>query len=292
MSTSCKISVFTPTYNRAHLLPRLYDSLKKQDFSGFEWLIVDDGSTDQTEQTVQAFTKEQTAFPIRYIKQPNGGKHRAINRGVHQAAGELFFIVDSDDWLPEDSLATIWRYYLPIKGTPGFCGVAGCKYDSLGNMSGTSFSGEYVDATSLERGALNIRGEKSEVFVTEILKQYPFPEYPGETFVSEAMVWNRIAADGYKLRWINRNTYIYEYQENGLTNRLSSLYKKNPIGYLTYVRQEMDVHHIGFLRRMVWSGRCIATVDVKDVGKQRIKQILRLSELTWVLARLVHVIKK
>ena len=292
MSVAYHITVFTPTYNRARLLSRLFDSLKKQNFTGFEWLIVDDGSTDETEQTVQNFLNEQTDFPIRYIKQPNGGKHRAINRGVHLAQGELFFIVDSDDWLPEDSLATIWQYYLPIRGNHAFCGVAGCRHLPNGDMMGTTFQGDILDATALERGKYAIKGEKSEVFLTEVLKNYPFPEFEGENFLSEAIVWNRIAADGYKMRWFNRNTYFCEYQPDGLTNTLGARYAKNPIGYLTYVRQEMDLHHIGFLRRMVWSGRCVATVDIHTVGKKRIKSILRLNELTWILARFAHMIKK
>ena len=108
------ITVFTPTYNRAHLLQMLYDSLCKQTFNDFEWLIVDDGSKDDTESVVNTFIAEDR-LDIRYIKQSNGGKHRAINRGVAEANGDLFFIVDSDDYLSNNGLELIEYYYEQIK---------------------------------------------------------------------------------------------------------------------------------------------------------------------------------
>jgi glycosyltransferase involved in cell wall biosynthesis len=118
------ITVFTPTYNRAKLLKRLYDSLCVQTFTDIEWLIIDDGSVDNTEKIVNGFIAENK-IGIRYIKQRNGGKHRAINHGVREAKGELFFIVDSDDWLPEDSLETINKYYQGIKDDKSFAGISG-----------------------------------------------------------------------------------------------------------------------------------------------------------------------
>ncbi|MBQ7403876.1 MAG: glycosyltransferase family 2 protein [Lentisphaeria bacterium] len=99
-----KFTIFTPSYNRAHTLPRLFDSLKKQTFQDFEWLIVDDGSTDETQKIIEEIQRSEKTFPIIYLKTENGGKHRAINLGLKHAKGTLFFIVDSDDYLPENSL--------------------------------------------------------------------------------------------------------------------------------------------------------------------------------------------
>ena len=96
------ITIFTPTFNRGNRLPALYNSLQNQSNKDFEWLIVDDGSTDNTEELVRKWLSEPL-FPVRYIKQKNGGKHRAVNRGVQEAQGELFFIVESDDVLPEQT---------------------------------------------------------------------------------------------------------------------------------------------------------------------------------------------
>lgn len=108
------ITVFTPSYNRAYCLPRLYISLKTQTYIDFEWLIIDDGSFDDTEQLVREWLQTPMSF-IRYYKQENGGKHRAINRAVALAKGDLFFIVDSDDYLPSDSLKQLSYYYEQIK---------------------------------------------------------------------------------------------------------------------------------------------------------------------------------
>ena len=108
------ITVFTPTYNRARLLSRLYESLKAQTYQSFEWIIVDDGSTDNTEAVIDSLLERPSeyGFSLRYFKQQNGGKHRAINRGVQEARGELFFIADSDDYLPDDSFVKVAKKYL------------------------------------------------------------------------------------------------------------------------------------------------------------------------------------
>ena len=109
------VTVFTPTYNRAALLPKLYDSLKRQTSLDFEWVIVDDGSQDETKSVVEGFVKESSFFSVRYYRQENHGKHVAINYGVQLAHGDKFFIVDSDDWLPENSIEKIHSLFEEIK---------------------------------------------------------------------------------------------------------------------------------------------------------------------------------
>ena len=116
------VTVFTPTYNRAYILPKLYESLKKQICNDFEWLIVDDGSTDETEKIVRGWLTEET-FPVRYIKQLNGGKHAAINRGVLETKSELFFIVDSDDQLTPDAIAIIKQKYQEVRDDDTVAGI-------------------------------------------------------------------------------------------------------------------------------------------------------------------------
>ena len=109
------ITVFTPTYNRAHLLPRLFQSLKQQTAAEFEWIIVDDESSDETETVVKKFLDERTPFPIRYYKQKHGGKHRAVNLGVKEARGSYFYIVDSDDWLPDYAVELLQKWLKEIE---------------------------------------------------------------------------------------------------------------------------------------------------------------------------------
>lgn len=234
-----KLTVFTPTYNRAYILEQLYRSLQRQSCQGFEWLIVDDGSTDDTEVLVQGWIAQDNAFPIRYYRQENGGKHRAINAGVKLAQGELFYIVDSDDWLPPDGIQrTIrWAGTLPDDGKERFCGVCGLKAYSMVEVVGTTFSGDWIDCTCLDRDANGISGDKAEAFFTDIMRKYPFPEFEGENFITEAVVWDRMAADGYVLRFFNEIIYLCEYRGDGLTKQGLSIFLRNPRGYGLYLRQ-------------------------------------------------------
>ena len=120
------VTIFTPTYNRAYRLTALYESLCSQTCKDFEWLIVDDGSSDNTEELVNGWINENK-IDIRYIKQQNGGKHRAINNGVKNARGILFFIVDSDDILPDNSIDRVAVHYKMIEGKSEFGGLCGLK---------------------------------------------------------------------------------------------------------------------------------------------------------------------
>lgn len=225
------ITVFTPTYNRGYIIMELYQSLMQQTSYDFEWLVIDDGSTDDTDKCFSKLLKKEQPFPIRYIKKKNGGKHRAINDGVKQAKGKLFFIVDSDDQLTHDAIEKILKGYAGIAGLKGYAGIAGLRGYDLSNMIGTTFQGEWIDATCLERQKYQITGDKAEVFYTEVLRKHPFPEFDGENFVTEAIVWNRIAETGLKLRWFNEIIYLCEYHEDGLTNNLDNINKRNPRGY-------------------------------------------------------------
>lgn len=236
------VTVFTPTYNRAYILPKLYASLRTQTSSDFEWLIVDDGSTDETEHLVNVWLSERNEFCVRYYRQENGGKHRAINFGVQMAHGELFFIVDSDDYLTPDAIETLVLWEASIKNNDKFCGIAGEKASIRdGSIIGNPISsGEYVDATALEREHYNISGDKAEAFYTELLKQYPFPEIEGENFITENVVWYRIAHDGYRMRWYKKPIYMCEYREDGLTHQGNTLFSRNPIGYALSVRERCE----------------------------------------------------
>lgn len=196
------ITVFTPTYNRAYILPKLYESLKNQICKDFEWLIVDDGSTDETENVVRPWLSE-VSFPIRYIKQVNGGKHRAINRGVKEAKGELFFIVDSDDSLSNEAIQRVINQYTPIKKDMSFGGVCGLRAYHNGERIGGECDFGILDCTSLDfRFKYHMKGDMAEVIRTSVFKEFPFPEVEGEKFCPEALVFNRIATK-YKLRYFS-----------------------------------------------------------------------------------------
>lgn len=227
------ITVFTPTYNRKERLPKLYESLKKQAFKDFEWLIVDDGSTDDTRDLVEGWVTEGH-LDIRYYYQENGGKHRAINKGAQLAKGEFFFIVDSDDTLPDNSLEIVNKWIDTIRDDETFAGVCGVKRDITGQIpSGYCF--DVLDLTPFEIGEIT-REDKAEVVKTQILRNYPFPDIEGEKFCAEGLVWNRIGRK-YKFRYFNEVIYDYEYLNDGLTFNSLINRRKSPT-YATMVYRE------------------------------------------------------
>lgn len=233
MKNDIYITIFTPTFNRGKLLRTLYESIVRQEGSdNVEWVIVDDGSTDNTEQEVQKFILENKIV-IKYFYQRNQGKHIAINNGVKLAAGKYFFIVDSDDELVDGALAVAGKWLNTI--TDDFAGIGGMKIRQDGSIIGTSFEGRYVDCTSLERRKYHITGDKAEIFNTRLLLKYKFPKIDGENFITEAYIWNKIANDGYKIRWVNEPFVICDYREDGLTKNRILLQQKNYKGTLLYL---------------------------------------------------------
>ncbi|TLS35766.1 glycosyltransferase family 2 protein [Pseudalkalibacillus caeni] len=245
-----EITVFTPTYNRGYILEKLYNSLKTQTFQDFEWLIIDDGSTDNTENLVNRWKEERNKFQIRFLKVSNGGKHRAINKATDLATGRLFFIVDSDDKLTDDALEKVIFWEQTIGESGKFCGVSGNKGKNKNDIYGTTFKGEYIDASSLERNNHNITGDKAEVFYTKILKNYKFDEFENEKFITEATVWDRMANDGYKLRWFNETIYLCEYLDDGLTNNMKEVFGKNPKGTACYIKQQIKFYNYNLRGRL------------------------------------------
>ena len=229
MST-IKVTIFTPTYNRAYLIENLYQSLKEQTSRDFEWIVVDDGSNDETQHLFKRWIHEENGFEITYVKTPNGGKHRAINRGCKLAKGELFFIVDSDDTLTPNAIERIIFWESTLENKEEYCGVTGNRGYDVNAIIGGTFEGEYLDGTFLEKNQYGIYGDKSEVFYTDLLRRYPFPEIEGENFMTENVVWLFLAFDGYKTRWFNEIIYLGEYLPDGLSYHYHQLMMQNAKG--------------------------------------------------------------
>ncbi|MBW4899965.1 glycosyltransferase family 2 protein [Prevotella melaninogenica] len=222
------ITIFTPTYNRAGFLHRLYDTLILQTYKNFEWIIVDDGSKDNTKDVVSSFVKEGK-LNIHYVQQENGGKHRAINTGVGLATGELFFILDSDDILPNNALELVVKTFQPIKHEMFFAGVSGIDGNFDGRIIGSGLPYDSIDCNSVDiRYKFHVTGDMKEVFRTSVMKEFPFPDIEGEKFCPEALVWNRIAQK-YKLRYFNKIIYKVEYQPEGITSNIVKVRMKSPI---------------------------------------------------------------
>ncbi len=229
------LTIITPTYNRSTLLMNAYQSLENQTYKDFKWLIVDDGSTDSTYEMVQKF-KDKASFVVEYVKQKNGGKHRALNTGIKLIETELTIILDSDDILLNNAVEIIKSKWDESK-QEDIAYLSFLRVYGNGNVIGDKYPCDEMISSHIEL-CINagIVGDKSEVYKTDILKKFPFPEIPGEKFLSEGVVWNRIGKK-YKAKYYNIGIYQTEYLEGGLTKSGLDLRLSNPIGSLLYANE-------------------------------------------------------
>lgn len=261
MEFSYPVTVFTPTYNRAYILGDLYHSLQRQTCMDFEWLIVDDGSADDTKALVASWQGEKNPFPIRYVYQENGGKCRAINRGLKEADGRLFFTVDSDDYLTDDAIEKVIRWDGELPRDGHFCGYVGNRGITPTQTPNRLFPGGYLDGTALDRYD-QVDGERAFVFYTEIHRKYLYPEFPGEKFLTEAVTWDLMAHDGYKMRFYNDIIWIWEYKDDGLTRAGYRVFLENPQGTGLFFRQKAEFLHYSLWNKLtLWYGYATDAMD-------------------------------
>ncbi|WP_422012293.1 glycosyltransferase family A protein [Roseateles sp.] len=228
-------TIFTPTFNRAHTLGRVYASLCAQTLQDFEWLVVDDGSTDNTANLLEAW-KQQGLIQLRYSVQANGGKHRAFNRGVREAAGEFFLTLDSDDSCDPDTLLALndtWKA-IPAELRDDFSGVSCLCRSESGIVLEGALPHSHIDGHPF--AVLAELGRTAEMWGfhrTEILKSHPFPEFQGERFCPEGLIWNRLARR-YQSRFINRALRVYHDTKDNLSSRATFLRHQSPLGTSLY----------------------------------------------------------
>jgi len=225
-------TVFTPAYNRAEFLERVWESLEHQSFKGFEWIIVDDGSTDSTQEKI-ADIRSRSTIPIRSFQQQNRGKHAAINVGVKHAQGYFFAILDSDDQYTQDALKLFAEAYEKLSPSlkPNILGVAALLEDETGTIIGEKFPEDYWISDNISvKYVHGIEGDKISAVKTSIMKEYPFPENLGK-FCPESIVWNRMAYR-YQGIYINEVVATAEYQTGGLTDNALQTQVRNPYGTL------------------------------------------------------------
>ena len=216
-------TVFTPTFNRCSTLPRVYESLRHQTLRDFEWLIVDDGSTDGTGELVEEWQTESD-FPIRYIYQENQGKPAAFNRGVQEAQGELFLTLDSDDACVPQALERLKYHWdgIPIAEKDKFSAVTVLCKDQNGGLVGDKFPRDVLDSDSIELFfKYKVKGEKWGFHRTDVLTQFPFPTLRNAKFISEGVVWFAISRR-FKTRFVNEVLRIYHIDDNA-EDHLTSL---------------------------------------------------------------------
>lgn len=285
------ITVITPTYNRAHLLNNLYDSLQMQTVFDFEWIVVDDGSSDNTSEQIKLWMANEKKFKIKLITTKNGGKHRAINRGVKSAEGEFVFIVDSDDVITPDAIAIIRKWVEEIKDNSKIAAVSGLRSNKNDEQIGDFPKGkDFVDVKNSERCINHLLGDKAEIYKKEILLEYPFPEFEGELFIPEDVVWNLISLKGYVVRWHNKVIYKGNYLKNGLTDRSLVLRKNNFKGYTHSVKQNFTA--LPFPYNFVALSVYKDLAKEKGFGLKNIKSVFNMSNKDICLLIMISFIRK
>lgn len=232
-----KLTILTPTFNRSKLLVNLFKSLQKQTCKDFVWVVVDDGSEDDTE-TVVRNLGGQSLFKIQFLKKKNGGKHTAINYSITKIDTELVMIVDSDDMLTADAVETILNIHEKYGDNKRVGSYSFLRCDKNGMSIVPIERNEFIDNYIQYRIKGNHPGDMAEVFMTQILRQYPFPEFAGEKFISEDVAWIEIGKS-FDTVYINKPIYICEYLDGGLTANDKPMKFASPLGSMLRGKQLM-----------------------------------------------------
>lgn len=238
------ITVFTPTYNRAHTLPRLYESLIRQDSKDFEWVIVDDGSSDDTEVIVNRWVQEKLIH-IRYYKQENAGKPTAHNKGVVEAKGELFTCVDSDDFLTDNAISTIINTWECVT-SPYIIGILAFKIHTdqtpVTKIRDTTIAESTLRSAYKQHG---LSGDTMLIFKTETIKKYQFPRIENEKFIPESYLYNKLDREG-KLFILRKGLYVCEYLTDGYSKNVDKLLYNNYKSYAFHIKERLLTVDRGF----------------------------------------------
>lgn len=227
------LTVFTPAYNRAHTLPRTYESLLRQENKDFLWLIVDDGSQDETAALVKSWQARDNGFEIRYIYKENGGMHTAHNIAYEHIDTELNVCIDSDDCLAPGAVEKILTKWDQVKAK-GYAGIIGLDSDLNGNLIGKGFSDGLTETTLMGYYASGGSGDKKLVYRTDVINRYPpYPVFEGERYVALAYKYRLIDQD-YKLAVLNEVLCNVEYQADGHSTGMWKEYVRSPRGFAAW----------------------------------------------------------
>ena len=258
------LTIFTPTYNRAHTLGRVFQSLCRQTCKEFEWLIIDDGSTDNTRELVQSWIDEQPEFCIRYIYQANQGMHGAHNTAYANISTALNTCIDSDDYMPDDAVEKIIRFWNE-KGSDDYAGIIGLDIVDSGNVIGEKFtkSGEAIHFYKSP-----IRGDKKFVIRTDLTSKYPpYPIFKGERYVGLGYKYQLIDQD-YTWLTLNEPLVVVDYQEDGSSYNMFRQWWTNPRGF-AFIHNN-DLKYVKSLKRRIvvathYVSHCIRSKSFTDI---------------------------
>lgn len=278
------ITIFTPTYNRAHTLWRTYQSLCRQTCKDFLWLIIDDGSSDNTAEVVRKW-RENSDFEIKYVYQQNQGMHGAHNTAYKNITTELNVCIDSDDFMPDNAIETIVNFWRE-NGSDKYAGIIGLDVDSNQQLIGTSFPEHIKETTLTDFYARGGKGDKKLVYRTEVINKYPeYPLFENEKYVGLAYKYMLIDQE-FKLLTLNKPLVIVEYQPDGSSNNMLRQYWNNPKGFAFYRKTEMAIAPT-FRRRYMscihYVSSCIISRNKKFIQESPKKILTILSVIPGIL---------
>lgn len=238
------LTVFTPAYNRAYTLHKCYESLNRQTNKNFKWMIIDDGSTDNTADLVAKW-KEKSNFEIIYIHKQNGGMHTAHNKAYENIDTELNVCIDSDDYLTDDAVEIIITEWEKVRSKK-LAGLGALNIFESGEIIGSKFpenikSSKYFDIYN----KYGVVGDKKFIYRTELIKKFPYPEYEGEKYVGLDYKYKKLDED-YELALINKVVCVVEYMEDGSSRNMLSQYRNNPRGWCFFRVENLKIPNTSF----------------------------------------------
>lgn len=227
-------SIVTPTYNRANLIGRVYESLSKQTFKDFEWIVIDDGSTDNTKELISEYKKEAD-FDIKYIYTPNAGKANALNKSIEYCTGFFYLVFDSDDWCDSDALLVFneeWEC-LSENEKLEYAAISCLKKYKNDELVGDDYSKiNKYGLSYIDRVNVNIKGDKWECLLLRAVQELKYPVFDSDKYMAPDYLWLKIAEQGYKTIFLNRALSIVEYQADGISK--NNLYHRVANSKTTY----------------------------------------------------------
>lgn len=246
-----KLTIFTPTFNRARLLPRLYQSLLAQTCTNFVWLVIDDGSTDGTAALVDGW-RASGPLDIEYRYKPNGGMHTAHNLAYATMRTELNVCVDSDDWLPARAVETILHRWASVRGDASVAGILGLDADADRRVIGTRLPKDGTRSTlAALYGKLGVRGDKKVVYRTDVVQRFPpYPVFANEKLVPLAWL-SRLIDQQYRLACFNDVYTIVEYQPDGSSSTVLKQYFESPCGFAEW--RKLCIEFPASRRERLWA---------------------------------------
>lgn len=241
MNNEVVITIFTPAYNRAYTIHKCYESLKRQTSKNFKWLVVDDGSTDNTRELILKW-KEEADFEINYIYKKNGGMHTAHNTAYENIDTELNVCIDSDDYLTDDAVEIIINEWQKVKDNK-IAGLGALNIFESGEVIGTKFPEELKTSKYFDiYNKHGVSGDKKFIYRTDLIKEYPYPEFEGEKYVGLDYKYKKLD-EKYEMALINKVVCVVEYMEDGSSMNMLKQYRRNPKGWCFFRLENLKIEN-------------------------------------------------